>query len=156
MQNRDDKLREKGQQLSNQIINFRGGFKRRHPTAVKNFNIAGSMNEGALIPRLFQYDSKFPGNIHREIEVDVECLLFEIPISMKAYVEDIARKAGYLRLRVDFSLLKLARNIGWNIDDEHINKILTKTCSNGYLQCNKFKNGTFKSIDDKTLNLFPL
>ena len=81
---------------------FNMGIGKVQPDAIKNIRIAGSTAEGTALARLFRRNNLFPDGLNREIEVDYEFILFEIPENFKNYVEDIrGSKIGLLNLRLE-------------------------------------------------------
>ena len=55
-------------------------ISRLQPNSSKNVKIAGSIPEGCTVARLFQEDALFDdkGGINREIELDLEWIIFEV------------------------------------------------------------------------------
>ena len=120
--------------LLNRMFKFNLGIGRVQPEGVKNIGLAGSTAEGAALARIFRRNDLFPKCLNREIELDIEYVLLEIPENMKSYVEDLqGKKIGFLNLRVDSYFLESVHRLGWNIKDEEIVSLLPKFAPYGYL-----------------------
>ena len=134
MQRLDDEYCSTVQDLLRRIFKFDLGIGRVQPGGVKNIGIAGSTAEGAALARIFRRNDLFPDGLNREIELDLEYVLLEIPENIKSYVEDLqGKKIGFLNLRVDSYFLESVHRLGWNIKDEEIVSLLPKVAPNGYL-----------------------
>ena len=105
--------------------------KKQRVTTLKNVAITGSTYEGALVARMFR---SFSGSAARELEVDIEFLVAELPISSKNVVEEIPGKTGFAKVRMASDLLKkyLAES-GWDVNKRFIEDICSGFSENGYL-----------------------
>ena len=140
MQRLDDEYFSTVRDLLNRIFKFDLGIGRVQQGGIKNIGIAGSTAEGAAIARIFRTNDLFPKCLNREIELDLEYVLLEIPENMRSHVEDLqGKKIGFLNLRVDSNFLKSVNRLGWDIKDEEIVSVLPKVAPNGYLLPHRLK-----------------
>ena len=64
--------------------------------------ITGSNSEGGVMSRLFKPTD---GHISRDIEIDTELMLLDIPVSHKNLVKDISDKKGFVKVRFTENIL---------------------------------------------------
>ena len=122
------------QEMLQNTFEFNMGVGKVQPDAIKNIRIAGSTAEGTALARLFRKNDLFPDGLNREIEVDYEFILFEIPENFKNHVEDMrGNKIGFLNLRLDLKLFKLANDLGWKFEEEELMSALYYVAPNGHL-----------------------
>ena len=159
MQRLDDEYCSTLRDLLNRIFKFDLGIGRVQPGGIKNIGIAGSTAEGAAIARIFRTNDLFPKCLNREIELDLEYVLLEIPENMRSHVEDLqGKKIGFSNLRVDSNFLKSVNRLGWDIKDEEIVSMLPKVAPNGYLLPYRLKEISLDKLrfrnSNRTIELF--
>ena len=106
--------------------------KRQRVATLKNVAITGSTYEGALVARMFR---SFSESAARELEVDFEFLVAELPISSKNLVEEIPSKTGFAKVCMTRGLLRqyLAES-GWDVNRRFVKDICSGFSENGYLK----------------------
>ena len=159
MQRLDDEYCSTLRDLLNRIFKFDLGIGRVQQGGIKNIGIAGSTAEGAAIARIFRTNDLFPKCLNREIELDLEYVLLEIPENMRSHVEDLqGKKIGFSNLRVDSHFLKSVNRLGWDIKDEEIVSMLPKVAPNGYLLPYRLKEISLDKLrfrnSNRTIELF--
>ena len=78
--------------------------------------ITGSNSEGGAMSRLFKPTD---GHISRDMEIDTEFMLLDIPVSHKNLVEDISDKEGFAKVSfTDDILHNLILKGNWNVKKE--------------------------------------
>lgn len=89
------------QEMLQNTFEFNMGIGKIQPDGVKNIRIAGSTAEKTALARLFRRNDLFPDGLNREIEVDYELILFEIPENLKHHVEDLrGNKIGFFKFKI--------------------------------------------------------
>ena len=128
------------QEMLQNTFEFNMGIGKIQPDGVKNIRIAGSTAEETALARLFRRNDLFPDDLNREIEVDYELILFEIPENLKHHVEDLrGNKIGFLNLRLDLKLFKSVNNLGWKFEEEELMSALYHVAPNGHLLPHRLK-----------------
>lgn len=138
----DDKIRDIGQHLVNDM--FEKNLLQEHRQAVTRGNVScvGSLAEGCTVPRVFTVNNQFPDGINREIELDIDFMLLEIPEEHKSIIQDVPAKRGIVKIQHKDSLnvLALANSIGWEVSEEDHSKYKNIAADkDGYLMPFKIK-----------------
>lgn len=69
------------------------------------FVLAGSQQEGSSSAKLFKSNKRFEDGINRELEMDIEFTLLEIPPEYKHCVNEISNKTGFVKISANISSL---------------------------------------------------
>ena len=119
----------------------------KHKEALKNIVVTGSAQEGSMTARLFK-PSKTKDGLNREVEVDLQYILLEIPKDYKHFIEDIPGKDGFVKVRMNKDALGFAAGkVGWKADPKEYEEILAQVSKNGYLKPYRFKEKILENID---------
>ena len=94
--------------------------------------ITGSNSEGGAMSRLFKPTD---GHISRDMEIDTELMLLDIPVSHKNLVEDISDKEGFVKVRfTDGILHNLILKGNWKVKKEDYIKYIPFLFEDGYVR----------------------
>ena len=94
--------------------------------------ITGSNSEGGAMSRLFKPTD---GHISRDMEIDTELMLLDIPVSHKNLVEDISDKEGFVKVRfTDDILHNLILKGNWEVKKEDYIKYIPFLFEDGYVR----------------------
>ena len=105
MQRTDEEYCSTVQELLLKILIFKSemGIGLIKPYGIKNDRIAGSIAEGTALARFVRRNDLFPDCLNREMEVDFQYILLEIPKNLKENIEDLyGNKIAFLNLRLKF------------------------------------------------------
>ena len=115
--------------------------------------ITGSNSEGGAMSRLFKPTD---GHISRDIEIDTELMLLDIPVSHKNLVEDISDKKGFVKVRFTDNILRnLLVKGNWKVEKEDYIKYLSFLFEDGYVRPYFLKEALRRKliINDPTRNI---
>ena len=146
MYTRDEEICKDSEALSLEGLVVWNKLEKQQPATQRNIRIAGSIVEGGGMARLFQKNTTFPDELNREVEVDIEVIVVQIPYYMKDNVRDIQGKPGYVKVRADQELLEQANEIGWIITDTTRRDVKDATSLDGWLKPYKIKEATLKRM----------
>ena len=119
-----------------------------------NTAIAGSIYEGGCVARVFR---PINGTVNREIEIDVESTLLEIPECQKHFVQDIPDKKGFAKLRLtkdEFTSLVVQSD--WKRDTRQLQKFVSKCFDNDYFKPYDLKDEIKRVADISGNNVYVL
>ena len=98
LHNLDNEFCQVVQALTKEI--FENHVLHDHKDAAKrNISWVGSLAEGSSLPRVFSLNERFEDGINREIELDVDFLLLEIPVELKHIVHEDKQKRGIVKIQ---------------------------------------------------------
>ncbi|XP_057296784.1 uncharacterized protein LOC130625698 isoform X2 [Hydractinia symbiolongicarpus] len=89
------------------LIHVESGIGKTQKEGLKNIYYAGSAREGAMLSRLFGPSEYENQRNNKELEVDMEYSLLEIPLSHKQNIENIHDKKGHVRIKCTEDELKI-------------------------------------------------
>ena len=96
----DDEYRDVGQNLAQHL--FENSLQQNNNIAVvRNICCVGSLAEGCTVPRVFDINDRYPDRINREIELDMDFLMLEIPEEFKSIVHEVFTKRGIVKVKLD-------------------------------------------------------
>ena len=115
--------------------------------------ITGSNSEGGAMSRLFKPTD---GHISRDMEIDTELMLLDIPVSHKNLVEDISDKEGFVKVRfTDDILHNLILKGNWEVKKEDYIKYIPFLFEDGYVRPYFLKEKMRSALiwDDRSRNM---
>ena len=121
-----------------------GGIGKTRKEALHNIGVAGSTFEGALLARMFKEDKN---KVNKEVELDLEFTVIEIPSTHKHIVEDVTNKKGFVKMSIDKSLLTYINGINWVIDEKDFHDHFNEITKNGYLMPYYFKQKVLEKVE---------
>lgn len=119
-----------------------------------NTAIASSIYEGGCVARVFR---PVNGTVNREIEIDVEFTLFEIPECQKNIVQDIPDKKGFVKILARKDVLEsLILQSDWKTETRETQKSISKCCDNYYFKPYALKDEIRKHLKLSNSNRYVL
>ena len=121
-----------------------GGIGKTRKEALHNIGVAGSTFEGALLARMFK---EVKNKVNKEVELDLEFTVIEIPSTHKYIVEDVANKKGFVKMSIKKNLLPYINGINWQVDGKDFHDYFDEITKNGYLMPYYFKQKVLEKVE---------
>ena len=141
--NTDQKCSLSFKKLLSAIVQH-GGIGKTRKEALHNIGVAGSTFEGALLARMFKEDRN---KVNKEVELDLEFTVIEIPSTHKYIVEDVTNKKGFVKMPIKKNLLPYINGINWVVDEKDFHDYFDEITKNGYLMPYYFKQKVLEKVE---------